>query len=198
MRTSRVKFPLLVTLTAALALPACALDGVVAGGGGGGGTGHAVLDGQVRSVDHRRARLEVRDQWNRGHTVHLDNRTRVVYRQREIAPSTLDRGDLVRIRASRDRRGALWADRIDVREGGRGGEHVWGRVERLAGTVGRVDARRGRFVLHPGRHQSVVVHLPHRLSRDDARRFQRLRSGDRVRVEVVPVGRGTVELVRFR
>jgi translation initiation factor IF-1 len=36
------------------------------------------------------------------------------------------------------------------------------------------------------------------ISTSDARRFDRLRRGDRVRVEVRPVNNSTAELVRFR
>jgi hypothetical protein len=200
MSVSRVRFPVLMALAGGLlAVPACAplgaLDGVLLGGGGAYGS---VLDGQVRSVDVRRSRMEIRDQWNRGHTLRVDGRTQVVYRQRAYHVDALERGDYVRVRVTRDRNGRLWADRIDVRESVRDRGSVYGRVERLDGRVLGVDSRRGQFVVEASRSQRVVVQVPHGVHRDDARRFQRLRRGDRVRVEVVPMGRGAAQLVRFR
>jgi hypothetical protein len=184
-----------------LAVSACAplgaMDGVVLGGGGGGARA-ALVDGEIRSVDARRARLQVRDQWNRSHTVRYDRRTLVVYRQRQYPVTALERGDVVRIRLVRDRGGSLWADRVDVRESVRDRGRVYGRTERVTGTVAGVDRRRGYFTIQPNRYETLVVHVPGRLHRDDARRFDRLRRGDRVRVEVRAVGRGAAELVRFR
>jgi hypothetical protein len=171
-------------------------EAVVLGAPGAGD--HSVVDGQIRAVDVRRSRLEVRDHRDRGRTLRVDQATRVVYRNQRYPVSALERGDVVRIRVVRDRSGTLWADRIDVRESARerGGSHA--RAERLTGTVGAVDGRRGYFTLSPARNQTLVVYVPARLSRDDERRFHRLRRGDRVRVDVVPLGRGTAELVRFR
>jgi hypothetical protein len=207
MRGSGGRLPVLVTLVGGLlVLPACAplgaMDGVVLGGGGGGmyggGVYATVVDGQVRSVDLRRSRVELRDHRNRAQTLRIDRNTQLVYRQRSYPVSALERGDVVRVRASRDRDGRLWADRIDVRESVRERGYGYARVERVSGTVGGVDRRSGTFVVQPSRSQGMIVQLPHQLRREDARRYERLRRGDRVQVEVVPVGGGRFELVRFR
>jgi hypothetical protein len=171
-------------------------EAVVLGAPGAGD--HSVVEGQIRSVDLRRSRVEVRDHRDRGRTLHIDRATRVVYRNQQYPVSALERGDVVRVRVVRDRSGTQWADRIDVRESARERGGSYARAERLSGTVGTVDGRRGYFTLSPGRNQTLVVYVPARLSRDDERRFERLRRGDRVRVDVVPLGRGTAELVRFR
>jgi hypothetical protein len=163
----------------------------------------ATLSGEIRSVDARRGRIEVRESHNGRHqTLRVDRQTRVVYRQRSYPVSALERGDLVRVRVERDRDGQRWAERIDVRESVRerrapGG---WGsaRVERVEGTVSRVEPRRGYFTLQVGRNDLLTVLVPSRLGRDDGRRFERLRRGERVRAEVRMVGRGQAELVRFR
>lgn len=199
MRMIRAKLPAVLVLSGGLlVLSACsplgAAEVLLPGPRG----GASVVEGEVRSVDVRRSRLEIRDQWNRGQTLRIDRSTRVVYRQREVRLSALERGDLVRVRVERDRSGGLWADRIDVRESVRERSRAHVRTERLSGTVTRVDGRRGHFVMEPARHRSVVVYLPAHVHRDEAHRFQRLRRGDRVRVEVIPTARGTVELVRFR
>jgi hypothetical protein len=199
MRSLGARMPVLLGLAGGLlVLAACAPLGAAEILIPGPGARHALVEGQVRTVDLRRSRVEVRDQWNRSQTLRIDRSTRVVYRQRDYPLHALERGDIVRIRVARDRNGGLWADRIDVRESvrERGDGHV--RAERLTGTVARVDGRRGHFVVQRDRHGSLVVYLPSYVSRDDARRFQRLRRGDRVRVDVVPLGRGTAELVRFR
>jgi hypothetical protein len=193
------RVPVMLALAGGLLLaPACAplgaMDGVVLGGG----ASTSFVEGEVRAVDGRRSRMEIRDHRNRGYMVHFDRRTQVVYRQRQYPMNALERGDVVRVRLVRDRNGALWADRVDVRHSVRERGFAYGRTERVAGTVSRVDHRRGHFTMQAGRNQVLVVHLPPRLSRDDARRFERLRRGDRVRVEVRPAGRGAAEFVRFR
>jgi hypothetical protein len=194
------RLPVILALTAGLLLaPACAplgaMDGVVLGGGG---RNSSFVEGEVRSVDARRSRMELRDHRNRGYTVHFDRRTQVIYRQRQYPVQALERGDVVRVRLVRDRNGALWADRVDVWQSVRERGVAYGRTERVSGTVSRVDHRRGHFTMQSGRNQVLVVHVPSRLTREDARRFERLRRGDRVRVEIRPVGRGAAEFVRFR
>jgi hypothetical protein len=174
---------------------ACApLDAV---SGGAPSPGYSVVEGEVRALDARRGLVEVRDMRNRAHRLHFDRSTRVVYRQREYQVLSLERGDRVRVQVSRGRNGEAWADRIDVRESVRERGRVAARVERLDGRVLQVDHRRGFFTVQQDR-QAVAVYLAPRVSSGDARRFDRLRRGDRVRGEVVWLGRGAAELVRFR
>ena len=174
----------------------------------GGGTS---LYGEVRSVDTRRGRIQVREQYGRDQTVRYDNRTRVVYQNREYPVSALERGDQVQMRLAYDRNNVAWADRIVVRSSARRTDRrdrddrdrdrddVWGsRVQRLEGRVQGVDVRRGYFTLTDNRSR-VLVYMPRNARREDVRRFERLRRGERVRVEVRSRGRGDqAELVRFR
>jgi hypothetical protein len=182
-----------------MAAPACApnssgLEGVVIPRGRG-----EVVYGEIRDVDARGGRLRLREDRGRDLTVRYDNRTRVVYGSRQFSPSALERGDVVQVRVSYDRGGAAWAERVEVRESVRDRRTASSRrVERLDGTVGRLDFRRGYFTVEQPRSRTVVVRVPSRLDRDDARRFERLRPGDRVRVEVRPLDRDAAELVRFR
>jgi hypothetical protein len=199
MTGSRRRFGGALALAAGLTVvsgcaPLGAMDGVLVGPA----ARSAVVEGEIRSVDARRGTLEIRDNRNRSHRMRFDRSTRVVYGQRAYPVTALERGDVVRVRATADRGGVLWADRVDVRHNARDRGRVAVRTERIAGTVSSVDGRRGQFTLSLDRHRSVLVVVPPRLDRDDAHRFQRLRRGDRVRVEVVPAGRGAVELVRFR
>ena len=75
-----------------------------------------VLEGEIRSVDTRRGRFQVRDERGRGtRTVNVDRGTRIVYRRQEFGLGALERGDIVRVYVEVDRRGEAWADRVDVR-----------------------------------------------------------------------------------
>jgi hypothetical protein len=163
------------------------------------GNGNALVSGEIRSIDTRRGRLEIRDQnSNRNQTVQYDTRTRVVYRSRQYPASSLERGDMVRARISYDRSGNAWADLVEVRESAQDRRTSNSRVQRLDGVVRQVDTRRGLFTIEPNRARPVVVHVPRGVSSGDARRFDRLRRGDRIRVDVRPVNSNAAELVRFR
>jgi hypothetical protein len=158
----------------------------------------AQVTGEVRSVDTRRGHLQVRDdRTNRNHTLRYDQRTRVTYGSRQYPASSLERGDYVSVRVSYDRSGNAWADRVDVRSGARDSRNVAGRVQRVDGTVRTVDARRGYFTLDQNRG-SLVVYVPRGIRSSDARRFERLRRGERVRLEVRALRSNQAELVRFR
>jgi hypothetical protein len=156
-----------------------------------------VLQGEIQSVDLRRNRIRVRADNGRNHTVRYDSRTSVVYRFRQYPAAALERGDYVRVVAVVDRQGRLLADRVDVRENVRDRRHV-GRMERLDGYVGVVDVRGGYFSLERSRMPTLMVRMPQRLPAADARRFERLRRGDRIRAEVLLLGARDAELVRFR
>ena len=185
----------------------------------GGGTS---LYGEVRSVDTRRGRIQVREQYGRDRTVRYDNRTRVTYQNRQYPVSALERGDEVQMRVAYDRNNTAWAERIEVRSSARRTDRrdrdgdwdddddwddrddrsrrdVWGsRVERLEGRVQGIDVRRGYFTMTESGSR-VLVYMPRNARREDVRRFERLRRGERVRVEVRSRGRGDqAELVRFR
>jgi hypothetical protein len=168
--------------------------------------GGSTVSGEVRSIDTRRGRIQVREQYGRDQTVRFDNRTRVVYQNRQYPVTSLERGDQVQMRVEYDRNNTAWADRIEVRSSARRSDRdrnrggAWpSRVERLDGRVQGIDGRRGYFTMTQNRGSRVVVYMPRNARRDDIRRFERLRRGDRVRVEVRSRGRSNqAELVRFR
>lgn len=207
-------------LAVSVTASACAQMGAVGGLGDVIGGGSSVI-GEVRSVDTRRGRIQVREQYGRDQTVRFDSRTRVVYRNRQYPVSSLERGDQVQMRVEYDRNNTAWADHIEVRSSARRADRrdgdrddrddrrddrrgdrddVWGsRVERLDGRVQGIDVRRGYFTITHDRGQRVLVYLTRNARREDVRRFERLRRGDRVRVEVRSSGRrDQAELVRFR
>jgi hypothetical protein len=182
----------LLTASATGCAPLNALDDVMLPG-----SSMSTLTGEVRSVDTRRGRIQVREEYGnrRTHTVRVDNRTRINDGQRRSSLSSLRRGDEVRVRLSHDRSGNAWAERIDVRRSQR--STASNRTTRIDGVVRQVDTRRGYFTVEQSRSQSITVYVQ-RVSSSDARRFDRLRRGDRVRAEVRLSGRDRAELVRFR
>jgi hypothetical protein len=181
------------------AVPACATMGDLIRDDVGLNGGSSLVRGEVRSIDARRGRLQVREDHGRNITVSVDGRTRVVYRQRQYPLSALERGDLVRMRVTYDRRGNAWADRVDVQESVRDRRVATSRrIARVDGVVRSIDTRRGHFTVERSRTNRVVVYAPRGLRGEDARRLQRLRRGDRVRVDVYMVSQNQAELVRFR
>jgi hypothetical protein len=154
-----------------------------------------VVDGEIWSIDPRNGRIDVRADRGGAVTMHYDRTTRVFYRQREYDPSALEPGDRVRALTTRDRNGTLWADRVDVLSSVR--DEGSARIQRIEGVFGRSEPRRGYFTLVAGR-ETLFVYVPRNVGAAEVRRLDRLRSGDRVRLEVRVIGRGELELVRFR
>lgn len=169
------------------------------------------VQGEVRYVDTRGRRIQVRERDGRTLTAYYDGRTRVVYRDRRYSPSALERGDVVSMRVRRDDGRYLYTDYVYVRESVRDRgryddrrrdrdryEDRWGRVERLEGRVVRVNRGRGYFDVRARNGQTVRVSVPGRSSRGVDDRLRRLRRGDYVRLDVRPLNRGRAELYRFR
>lgn len=155
--------------------------------------GSAVLDGEVRSLDTRRGRIEIRPEGGRTLMVSYDRSTRVEEGRATYPVTALRRGDQVRVWTSRDRSGELWADRVEVWSA-----RSAARVERLDGRVGTVRPDEGWFSVQEGRAPAVIVHVPARTQREEIRRLERLRPGSRVSLDVLPLGAREAELVRFR
>jgi hypothetical protein len=194
MRTAGRRWILAAAGAAMVAVPGCAplLDEILVP------AGSSVVTGEIRSLDSRNGRLQVRDERsNRTETLRYDSRTRVVHRQRQYPASSLERGDVVRVRVSQDRSGHMWADHVEVRQSAQERRGSTSRVQRIDGRVLQVDTRRGYFTVEPERARATVVYVPRDVNRNEARRFERLRRGDRVRVEVRSNG-AVAELVRFR
>lgn len=190
-----------LVITALLAGSGCAsLGGIMAGGGMPHSRGD-VLDGEVYRVDMRRDHLAIRGYDGRTRTVQVHRDTQVRYDRRTYPVSALERGDEVRVYVRMDRWGDAWADRVDVRRSVRERDRYGARarVERLDGYVSRMSLRDRWMAVEPRRGaREVVVYLPSSLHRDDARRLERLRRGQRVSLDVVPRDRDSVELVRIR
>ncbi len=174
--------------------------GTVLGPGGGPGQQGGELRGEIRQVDARNQRIEINSYEGQRGVVHYDDRTRVVYQQREYPVTALEQGDVVGMRVQRDSRGNLYTDYIQVQESvrDRGGSYeTEGRTQQIDGNVGGIDYQRGEFELRTRQQGTVRVFLTYGADRSEVDRFRRLRSGDYVRAEVRFAGQGRAELVRL-
>lgn len=173
------------------------LSDILAAGTGIGGTSGEIR-GEIRQIDTSRREIEVLSGWGRSERVRYDGRTEVVYRQRRYDVRDLERGDLVAVRLDQDRdnRYARW---VEVEQSARE-RQVSGPgngIQRLDGTVARVDTQRGWFELQVGRGSPTLVTLPYQPNRSLQDRFRRLRQGERVRIEGEFLNPTRVELHRF-
>ncbi|HEX7242454.1 MAG TPA: hypothetical protein VF263_19350 [Longimicrobiaceae bacterium] len=180
------------------------LGGVLGTGGMGGmGGSQNQVTGEIRGVDARGQRLEIRAQDGRSGVVYFDSRTRVIYQQREYQPSALEQGDYVTMRIQQDQQGRAYTDYIEVQQsvqdrGGTGsGGGVSGQVQRVEGNVSYVDTSRGTFQMRDRYGATLVVSLPYAASRTDVDRFRRLRNGDFVRADVRMLSEQRADLERF-
>ena len=174
-------------------------------GGYGGTTGSDVI-GEVEYVDPRAREIEIRLTAAESTVLRYDDRTQVIYRQRNYSVSNLERGDYIAARVQQDRDGRSYTDTITVREsvqdrsgrgsGGSGGS-VSSRFDRVDGRVEYVDARRGTFELRDSRNRTIVVSVPFNAPRQVMDRFNRLREGDSVAIEGRSAGNDRFELENF-
>ena len=198
-----------MVLLSTLALAGCpelnqlgGLDGL-GGLGGYGGTGREVV-GEVEYVDSRAREIEIRTDDRRTAMVRYDNRTQVLYRQRNYAVENLEPGDYIAARVQQDRDGRNYTDTITVREsvqdrGGRagGGSGGYRNYDQVEGRVESIDARRGTFELRDSRNRMFMVSVPFNAPRQAIDRFNRLREGDSVRNEGRSVGNDRFDLESF-
>ena len=194
---------LLLSMLLLAGCPELAQIGGLDGLGGYGGTGTEVV-GEVEHVDGRAREIEIRTDDRRTATVRYDNRTQVLYRQRNYSVENLEPGDYIAARVQQERDGRTYTDTITVREsvqdrggragGGRGGYRNFDQVD---GRVEYVDPRRGTFELRDSRNRILMVSVPFNAPRPVIDRFNRLREGDTVRIEGRTVGNDRFELETF-
>lgn len=158
------------------------------------------LVGEVRWVDARSHEIDVRTYDGRVKTAIYDNRTRVIYRQQEYPVTRLEAGDIVAIRLQQDAFGKSYADLIQVRESVQERGRITASrrpMQRLDGTVERVDEKSGFFELREQYGGGVIVSLPYNARRSDVDRLVRLRRGDYVKVEGRFLNRDRFEIEAF-
>ena len=166
-----------------LVLTGCAAVGPVDTGGYGGFNNDVV--GEVQSVNTRNREIEIRTDSGRRTVIRYDADTQVIYRQRTYAVSNLERGDYVAARVVQDRDGRYSTTTVSVKETAQDRGTI-SRLERTEGRVESIDNRRGTFALRDERNRIVVVYVAFNAPPAVSDRFNRLRSGDYVRIE----GRG--------
>lgn len=188
-----------------------------------GGWGSTTLRGQVSEVHERYNTIRLRRDNGRYADVRYDSRTEVVYNGRRYHPESLDRGDYVTMRVSRDSRGQLHARHVTVRRDVRDRDRYGDRdrvpdrrrdddryddrrddrrddrydARALEGLVTRVDRSGRRFEIRDSRG-TVWVAVPSNAGRSVRERFERLRTGDHVRVSGRFTSRDRFQLERFR
>lgn len=162
------------------------------------------VTGEIRSIDTRRQEIQLSLGWSGNERIRYDNRTEVVYQQRRYSVRDLDVGDYVQVQLD-DSRNQPIATRIYVQESARdnrapgGSQNPGGgrRIEQLDGTVNSIDQRQGWFEMNDRYGTRVTVTLPYQANRGLVDRFQRLRRGDRVRIEGERLNSSRMEVHRF-
>ena len=187
----------MVFALAILALAGCQELGRIGGLGDYGIIGNEIV-GEVMNVDSRGRQIEIRANSGRTSTVRYDNNTQVIYRQRNYAVANLEPGDYVAARVQQDRDGRNYTDTVTVRESAQDrGYSGGGRLDRIEGKVEFVDSRRGTFEIRDSRNRLIVVSVAFNAPRAVTDRFNRLRSGDYVRIEGRSVNSDRFDLESF-
>lgn len=155
--------------------------------------------GEVQFVDTRTRQIEIRTDAGRTVNVRYDNRTYVVYQQRNYPVANLEPGDYISARVEQDRDGRYYTETISVKEAqqDRATNKPPARLDRTSGRVEYIDPRRGTFELRDSRSRLIVVSIDFNAPGDVRDRFERLRNGDTVRIEGKFVGQDRFELENF-
>ncbi|TMA57021.1 MAG: hypothetical protein E6J73_20020 [Deltaproteobacteria bacterium] len=182
----------------ALALTSCHELGHVDGLGNYGGAGGDVV-GEVEYVDTRAREIEIRTDSGRTSVLRYDDRTQVVYQQRNYSVASLEPGDYIAARVQQDRDGRDYTNTITVRESvqDRGNQRGGGRLDRTEGRIEYVDQRRGTFELRDQRNRLIIVSVAFNAPGPVIDQFNRLRNGDYVRIEGKSVSSDRFELANF-
>lgn len=196
MKTRNRIFGILVLV--ALALTGCDELARVGGLGDYGSLGSDLV-GEVENVDTRAREIQIRTDSGRTSVVRYDDRTQVIYQQRNYSVANLEPGDYVAARVQQDRNGQNYTDTITVREGvqDRGNKRGSARLDRIEGRIEYVDERRGTFELRDSRNRLIVVAVPFNAPGSVMDRFNRLRTGDFVRIEGRAAGSDRFDLENF-
>ncbi len=157
------------------------------------------LVGEVENVDTRAREIEIRTDSGSTSVVRYDDRTQVIYQQRNYSVANLEPGDYVAARVQQDRNGQNYTDTITVREGVQDRKNRRGsaRLDRIEGRIEHVDERRGTFELRDSRNRLIVVAVPFNAPGSVMESFNRLRTGDYVRIEGRPVDADHFDLESF-
>jgi hypothetical protein len=196
--------------------------GNVLGGvlGGGNTSGANEVQGQIRYVDTNNQVIQLTTSSGQTGNVMFDNRTTVSYQNQQYSVTSLEQGDVVTMRVYQDNNGRLYTDAIVVQQDARGGTGNGGynnggynnggynnggynngsvgtNFVRAEGTVGAVDYNRGLFQLRTSYGTTMTVAMSNNLGASDRDAFNRLRTGDYVRLEGSQTSQNQIQLSRF-
>jgi len=196
MKTRKRIFGILVL--AAVALTGCDELARVGDLGNYGSLGSDLV-GAVEYVDTRAREIEIRTDSGATSVIRYDDQTQVIYQQRNYSVANLEPGDYIAARVQQDRDGRNYTDTITVREGvqDRGNRRGSARLDRIEGRIEYVDERRGTFELRDSRNRLIVVAVPFNAPGSVMDRFNRLRTGDFVRIEGRAAGSDRFDLENF-
>jgi hypothetical protein len=178
------------------------LGGAMGGGAGGQQQGQVVVE--VQGVDTRQQVIQVRTQDGQQGNVMFDQNTTVVYQNQQYPVTALERGDVVAMQLQQTQQGQTYVSQIVVRQsvqdrtgqGGQGTVGGSGQMQQIYGRVGQIDHNRGMFQLQT-QQGTFTVSLPYNPGNATTDYFNRLRTGDNVRMEGTVTGNGRIELYRF-
>lgn len=163
--------------------------------------GNSDVVGEVGYIDNRAREIEIRTDAGRTAIVRYDDQTQVIYRQRNYSVANLERGDYIAARVQRDQDGRDFANTItvqaSVQERSGTGRQTGSRLDRLEGRVEYVDPRSGTFDIRDSRNRVISVSVAFNAPRSVKDRFDRLRSGDYVRIEGRAVNSDKFDLENF-
>jgi hypothetical protein len=171
------------------------------GGQGAGQNGQVVVE--VQGVDTRQQVIQVRTQDGQQGNVMFDQNTVVSYQNQQYPVTALERGDVVAMQLQQGQQGQTYVSQIVVQQSvqertgqGTGTVGGSGQMQQIYGRVGQIDHNRGMFQLQT-QQGTVTVALPYNPGNATTEYFNRLRTGDNVRLEGTLTGNGRVELYRF-
>lgn len=159
--------------------------------------------GAVERVDVGAHRLYLRSNSGERSSVAFTDDAQVFDRGREFPITRLAPDDVVAMQIKRDARGESYVDLIRLQVAARADRGLREetmpapKIETLSGTVQRVNRRDDSFELENSPNKMVSVALSEYVRDSDRELFQKLRSGDHVRIEGRFIGRERFEMLSF-
>lgn len=154
---------------------------------------------EIQGVNTQQRTIQVVTQSGQSGSVRYDDRTVVVYRNEQYPVTALERGDIVLL-TLQDVQGTTYVSRIDVQQSvqDRTGSSSSGpsNVMQYTGRVSQVNQTNGTFIMQTT-NGNITVSLPYNPPQATLDYFRRLRNGDTVRLEAIPLANARVEIYRF-
>lgn len=147
----------------------------------------------INGIDHNLRELYLRTERNQHYVVNYTTGTQVTSRGRAASVSDLRAGDQVRVELREGTGRRLFADEIRLEA-----EGVASPLRVVEGTVERIVPERGFLELRTINGSLLTVYLPEGSNSETRGRFERIRTGDMVRLEGERLDENRIELLAFR